>query len=516
MTLATRVTLFFSAVLGGALLAFSFVLWAAVDSYLSRQNIERLQAALGTLLAAVEINPHSLEWNARERQITLGSDSAQDQVRWLVVGPEGQAIATSANLAADSVTFRTLLNQVGADGDVEAANGHFIDERGGKWDWTSRRLRAGNTHDKPSGALRNQGNAANKDERDTNFSELTMKVALSLEPSEQVSQKLLLSALILSSLLWLFASFVGKKMCGRALRPLVEMSNTTTQIHEGELARRLPVPNTKDELSELALSFNHLLGRVEDAFDRQRRFTAEASHQLRTPLSAMLGQVEVALKNSRSGDEYRSTLRNVQGEGRRLARVVEALLLLARSDSERGTIELEELELNSWLESQRDRWAINELGREMTLATLGTPLRVFSHPPLLGQLLDNLVDNAWKYSPPGSDIVLRVLRIGQRGAIEIADNGIGISTQDQKQLFEPFFRSESVRLKGIPGDGLGLSVVRRIARVLAVSIEVQSVLHKGATFRIVFAEMRQLPVSQLPPSPSQPIDLDVPNPGSHD
>ena len=184
---------------------------------------------------------------------------------------------------------------------------------------------------------------------------------------------------------------------------------------------RLPVPGTGDELDDLGRVFNDLLDRLQGAFDRlndvlerQRRFAGDASHQLRTPLAALLGQVQLARRRDRSPEEYRRVLDRVHDEGTRLRQIVESLLLLAEPGGTR--IELEIVDLRGWLPEHLARWSGHPRAGDLRVEVEDDrPLDVRVHSPLLAQLVDNLLDNALKYSPPGSPVVVRAGHDGRRG-----------------------------------------------------------------------------------------------------
>src|SRR5262249_52927799 len=156
---------------------------------------------------------------------------------------------------------------------------------------------------------------------------------------------------------------------------------------------------------DLGRTANGLLDRLQEAFERQRRFTGDASHQLRTPLAAMLGQAEVALRRDRPPEEYRRVLALVHDQAGHLSRIVEALLFLARADAEGELAGLEVLDLARWLPEQRPRWGGHERAADLRLEQASPgPCRVKVQPVLLGQLLDNLLDNAFRYSAPGTPV----------------------------------------------------------------------------------------------------------------
>jgi signal transduction histidine kinase len=260
-------------------------------------------------------------------------------------------------------------------------------------------------------------------------------------------------------------------------------------MNGAHLDRRLPSPDTHDELEDLSHAFNDLLNRLQESFERQQRFTGDASHQLRTPLTSMLGQMEVALRRGRSAEDYRHVLKQVNEQAGRLHQIVEMLLFLARPDAEAQFPQGEKLYLIVWLGDHLKAWSGHNRAADLRLeSSEKEPLWVLAQPALLGQLVDNLLDNACKYSQPGSPITLRVSREEQSVLLAVKDKGRGISADDIGHVFEPFYRSSEVRQKGIGGIGLGLSVARRIANALGGSIEVKSEPGSGTEFVLRFPD----------------------------
>jgi signal transduction histidine kinase len=261
------------------------------------------------------------------------------------------------------------------------------------------------------------------------------------------------------------------------------MAQAASAIRADALGQRLPLPRTGDELDELGRAFNDLLSRLQDAFERQRRFTGDAAHQLHTPLTALLGQVEVTLRRERPPEEYRRVLDLVKGQAGRLRELVDMLLFLARADAEARLPNLERLDLAEWLPEHLRGWARHPRALDLRLeAPPAGSLPVRAHGPMLGQLLDNLLDNACKYSPPGTPVVVRLA--GDDGAVvvSVTDAGPGIAAEDLPHIFEPFYRSARAPKQG--GAGLGLAVARSIARALGGELTAHCESPAGSCFRL--------------------------------
>jgi heavy metal sensor kinase len=451
VSLSARLSAFFLAALAVVLLGFSTSLYLLAQAYLHRQVEDRLAAALETLSAATETDAEGLEWDPREHHLTLGQGTGSDEVRWVVHDAAGPLVDGSANL-----------------GPAERAGG-VVTGDARSWQLAQRRLEAA------SGAVPAPGR----------HQALVLTVGLSLGPLEGTLHTLGLTLAALSLVLWLTAALAGRWVGRRALAPVTRLAAAARGMSATDLRQRLPSPGTADELEDLRHAFNELLGRVEDAFERQRRFAGDASHQLRTPLAAMLGQVEVALRRDRPAEEYRRALTQVHGQTVHLRRIVEALLFLARADAEAGLDGLEVLDVAAWLLEQQRGWLGHPRAADLELVGLPTePILVKVQPLLLGQLLENLVDNACKYSEPGSPVAVSLRPEVGVVALVVQDRGCGIAPEDLPHIFEPFYRSVASRRLGLGGVGLGLAMVRRIAATFGGTVAVDSNPDQGSCFTL--------------------------------
>ena len=338
------------------------------------------------------------------------------------------------------------------------------------------------------------------DENTKRYSSLVLLVGVPLDPALRPLQSLLLGLAAASVTIWLFFAAVGRWLCEKALAPMARMARTARSISAADLSQRLPPPGTNDELEDLARAFNDLLTRFQISFERQQRFAGEASHQLRTPLTAMLGQLEVALRRDRNSDEYRRALESVSQQAVRLRQIVEMLLFLTRENSDAPACNS-----NIW-NCAAGSPSICILGnRTRATATSGSKpiatheLWVGAHSGLLAQAVDNLLDNACKYSQPGSPIVVRLGRQDEKIALAVEDRGCGIAAKELPHVFDPFFRSAEATRRGIAGTGLGLPVARRIVAAMNGDLEVHSTAGKGSQFIILLAAAQRV---QVPPQPA--------------
>jgi len=261
------------------------------------------------------------------------------------------------------------------------------------------------------------------------------------------------------------------------------MAERARSVHVADFRLRLPVGDRQDELSELARAFNSLLDQLQGAFERQQRFTGDAAHQLRTPLTVLQGQIDVALRRPRSPEEYSRTLSLLREQAVEMHQAVEGLLFLARAEGEGQPPVFEDGDVDSWLKRQLERFRAHARGNDLVIKAEAA-VRISTSWALLGQLLHNLVDNAFKYSAQGSKVIVMTSREGNELLLSVQDHGIGIAREDQPAIFEPFFRSNSARRSGVPGVGLGLPIVQRIAASLQGKVDFESEPGRGSTFRL--------------------------------
>jgi signal transduction histidine kinase len=471
VSLVTRLSAFFLAALAIVLVGFSLSLYLLAREYLFSQAEDRLTAALDTLAAAIDPEPGGLEWDAEQRHLTLGRDTAPEQPRWEVREPNGALKDRSANLGTHALlAAEPIATEVGDEPTRP------IDAEGERWLFGQRLVPAAPARAGTSPPTATDG---------TPLSEaLVLRVAVSLAPAQATLFRLAGSLAGLSVAVWLTAMALGRRLCRRALAPVTHMAEAARDMGATDMSQRLPDPQTAGELAELHHSFNGLLDRLEEAFARQQRFTGDASHQLRTPLTAMLGQLDLALRRERPPEDYRHILTEVRTQAGRLKQIVEAMLFLARADADADRGELQQIELATWLVDYQKPWCTHARAADLQVNAEPGPLCVHVQPILLGQLLDNLLENACKYSPPGTPIVLSVRRDGNEALLAVRDEGNGISAADIPHIFEPFYRTAEARRRGLAGAGLGLAVARRIAMALGGTVTASSDVGKGSCFTL--------------------------------
>jgi signal transduction histidine kinase len=486
MSLSTRLSAFFLAALGLVLLGFSAALYVSARVYLQRQVGDRLNASLALLAAAAEIRPEGVEWDPQERVLPLGQESGPDRLRWMVHDEQGRRIDHSRNLADANLTPEWSPRHDRA----ELAD-RLVDRQGRTWRVAQRRLIPG-----PVVTYSGSDVVGRRDETPDHGPPGVLYPALVLTvcaPIDQIAVTLrTLAGLLvcLTLVIWLVAALLGRWLSRRALAPLTRMVTSARSLDATDPGWSLVEAGTGDELDDLSRAFNDLLARLRMAYESQRRFSSEASHQLRTPMTALIGQVEVARRRERPGEEYRRVLDQVHEEALHLSQIVEALLFLGQADADEGLPESKPLDLRRWvaehLAARAARTGDSDLVRD---DPDDGPLWVRAHPPLLAQLLDNLLDNARKYGRPGTPRFVRTRSEGGFAVLEVEDSGPGINPADLPHIFEPFYRSSEARRLGRPGVGLGLAVAQRIAVAFGGSISVQNEPGRGSQFELRLPEI---------------------------
>ncbi len=280
-------------------------------------------------------------------------------------------------------------------------------------------------------------------------------------------------------------SIVGTWVIRRAFSPVKRMARTARKITADDLSLRVDSLGDRDEIGELAQTFNEMISRLENSFQRIRRFSADVAHELGTPLTVLRGELELALRKERSPETYRDTLEHLLQEVGQLSSIVENLMFLAQVDSKEVPalnpgMAFDDTVMRSYedvMPFARSRDIQLDLERiDETMVT--------GNEPLLKRMVVNLLDNAVKFTPEGGKVKVS-LRQGDGGfRLDIADNGIGIPEEDRNQLFDRFYRVEKSRSKRTGGTGLGLAIVKEIADLHGMTLEIESQVDHGTTLTV--------------------------------
>jgi two-component system OmpR family sensor kinase len=271
----------------------------------------------------------------------------------------------------------------------------------------------------------------------------------------------------------------------RAFRPIDAVVDEAHRIGEADLRRRLPHPGARDEIGRLVETLNEMLDRIERAFESQRRFTADASHELRSPLSRLRAELEVMLRRPRENVEYEETLRSCLDEAERLSQLTDELLLLARLDAGEARLPTDKVALHTVAEvaiRRMERAAGGRLARISIAPSPPVVARVGREPAAL--VVQNLLENAVKFSPPDSPVTIRLAAEGEEVLLSVSDSGPGISPDELPRVFERFYRGRRARAEAVPGVGLGLALSRAVVEAHGGRLTVESPPGGGATFTV--------------------------------
>ncbi len=281
----------------------------------------------------------------------------------------------------------------------------------------------------------------------------------------------------------------GYLLARRALRPVGRMAERAETITADRLSERLPIENPDDEMGRLAAVFNATLARLESSFDQLRRFAADASHEMRTPLAALRAVGEVGLREAREPAAYREVIGSMLEEVDRLARLVDSLLTLSRADAGKASIDRTSVDLVGLAEEVRQLLAVLADEKKQVVRVDGAgPVFASCDRAILRQAIVNLLDNAIRHTPDGRPIRIAVERGPAGPSIAVCDEGPGIAPEHLPRIFDRFYRIDPARSRDAGGTGLGLAIARWAVEANGGRIEVQSEVGRGSTFRIVLQE----------------------------
>jgi two-component system OmpR family sensor kinase len=286
-------------------------------------------------------------------------------------------------------------------------------------------------------------------------------VAASLRPRAVALKELLVQLLLAGAAALVLAAIAGYSIAAAALRPVEEMSRRAAAISLQGSDKRLPVSSSGDEIAKLGSRLNEMLERLETAFAHERRFLADASHELQTPLAILRAELEIALRRPRSRDELEEVVRSAQEEANRLSRLAEDLLVVARADQGALPVSLSTIQADDLLASVAERFDRRARDAGRSIVTDAAPnLELLCDPIRIGQALDNLIDNSLRYG--AGTITLAANRRASVVELHVRDDGGGFPAAFLPRAFERFSRPDEAR-SGL-GSGLGLAIVQAIAR----------------------------------------------------
>ena len=316
---------------------------------------------------------------------------------------------------------------------------------------------------------------------------LMVQVAAPLDELYGVLRRFEAILLVSIPLFLLAAAAGGYWMSARALAPVDRITQTARTISARSLSNRLEVPQTRDELQRLSETLNGMLERLEGAFRQITQFTADASHELRTPISLMRTEAEITLSQPRTAEEYREAFAEVYSELEKTSELVEKLMLLARADYGAEILQFETVDLAGIVREICHQGKVLAEPKQVDFRAEipADPVWVKGDTHALRRLFLILIDNAVKYTPQGGLVEVAVLNGNDSSATAaVRDTGIGIGSEDLPHIFERFYRADKSRSEESGGVGLGLSIGRWIAEAHGGKIEVESLLGSGSVFRV--------------------------------
>jgi len=287
-------------------------------------------------------------------------------------------------------------------------------------------------------------------------------------------------------MLVLLASLLGYWLSGRALAPVNRIIETAGLINAQNLSSRLEVPRARDELRRLTETLNAMLARIEVSFKRIAQFTADASHDLRTPVSVIRATAEITLRKPRTQEEYRRALSTILETSVDTSELLENLLTLARADAGAAGMEMRLLDLSAHVQKARERAALLgiEKALDVTATTPPEPVWVKADAIAVDRLLLILLDNAVKYSPTGGRCEIALSQSEIHAQITVRDSGAGIPQTELKNIFDRFYRVDRARSRNTGGAGLGLAIARWIAEMHGGTIAAESTVGSGSAFHV--------------------------------
>ncbi len=313
----------------------------------------------------------------------------------------------------------------------------------------------------------------------------------SLHPQQEMLEEIASTFAWVIPIAIVLAGVGGYFLARKSLAPVVAMSTQAGRIGAANLHERLAVQNDGDELGHLAQSFNSLLDRLSQSFERQQRFMADASHELRTPVAILRGEAEVALsQQARSPEEYRESLGVLHHEAERLTHIVEDLFTLTRADAGQYPLQPRDFYLDELVSECVHSARTLALAKKISLNFEGaSESPIHADESLLRRMILNLLDNAIKYTPEGGRVTVTSHRVGDEYVLSVADTGGGIPADLQPRIFERFFRADKARARAENdggGAGLGLSISRWIAEAHHGRLELTRSNSVGSTFTAYF------------------------------
>jgi heavy metal sensor kinase len=311
-------------------------------------------------------------------------------------------------------------------------------------------------------------------------------------------------------------------LAARSLAPIQRLTEIARRIKAGDLHQRVPVPRARDEVQFLASTLNEMIDSLEQAFIRQRRFVADASHELRTPVAVIRSKTDLALLQEGTRQDYIAVLQEINAESERLGHLISDLLALARGDEGKTVFDREAVRLDELVEVVASNAEALAAEHEIELEVQAeSPVTIIGDEARLIQVVMNLLDNAIFYTNPGGTVSLLVEAEEDQARIVVCDSGIGIAPEHLPHIFERFYRVDPARTRTAGSSGLGLSIVDWVVLAHGGSVTVESQTGEGSCFTVTLplapnsvdetTPLRRPPASPRPPARGGPTIYATPS-----
>ena len=312
-------------------------------------------------------------------------------------------------------------------------------------------------------------------------------IAMSVELPHRVLDNLLMVLWITYPIVLLVLFVITRLIAGKSIAPAINIINTTKRITENNFDKRITLPVNRDELYVLSATINELLERIENAITREKQFASDASHELRTPLAVIRGTLEVLIRKPRQTEEYEEKINYCILEVNRLTTIVEQLLLLARFESNKASLQLKSTALDETILQAMERYSPEIKSKNIAINfSFEDHFYAITDAAMTAIIIENLLSNAIKYSYDGSRIDISLVQSDSTVSCIIKDNGRGIAKEDLNRVYEQFYRSEATEYSDIKGTGLGLSIVKRLCDMLGAGITISSEKGSGTIVTLSF------------------------------
>ncbi len=316
-----------------------------------------------------------------------------------------------------------------------------------------------------------------------NEKDYVIQIGIVEQPVTQIMRNWLYSIAISIPLILLLTSFVGRLFAERILNPIREITGAARKITYQDLSLRVETQHFDEEMKNLVEAFNDMIFRLEKSFRHIEEFSSHVAHELKTPLTIIKGEAELALRKERKAEDYQRVVRIGLEESEQMLRTVEDLLLLAKLDYQTQVFDLKPIQFNDFLKEVHEQSKIlaKQKNIKVNLDIPPKPVFVLADQLHLKRLFFNIIENAIKYTATGGTVDLKVKPNDSKVLIDISDTGAGIPEEDLPKVFERFYRSDTQE----PGTGLGLSIAQSIARIHQGEIQIKSKLKQGTTFTVI-------------------------------